>query len=89
MGKIAPECIKIYVSIASSCLREEGKDRPAMGEVEVGLEHALQLKEIADAAREEGEYDCPIDELTCNNSPIEMNRYGRSASDSTELSEDE
>ena len=30
MGKIAPECFKIYVSIASSCVREEGKDRPAL-----------------------------------------------------------
>ena len=60
MGKIAPECFKIYVGIAYSCVREEGKDRPAMGEVEVGLEHALLLQESADAAREEGEYDYPI-----------------------------
>ena len=75
-GKIAPECFKIYIGIASSCVRGEGKDRPAMGEVEVGLEHALQLQESADAAREEGEYDYPIDELTCNDSSIEMNRYG-------------
>ena len=43
MGKIAPECFKIYVGIASSCVRDEGKDRPAMGEVEVGLEHAMEL----------------------------------------------
>nr|XP_023921483.1 receptor-like protein kinase FERONIA [Quercus suber] len=90
MGKIAPECFKIYVGIASSCVRIEGKDRPAMGEVEVGLEHALQLQESADAAREEGEYDYPIDELTCSDSPIqhEMNRYNRftslSGSDITE-----
>lgn len=76
MGKIAPECFKIYVGIVSSCLRGEGKDRPAMGEVEVGLEHALQLQESADAAREEGEYDYPIDELTCSDSPIEPIRYG-------------
>nr|POF07456.1 receptor-like protein kinase anxur2 [Quercus suber] len=65
MGKIAPECFKIYVDIASSCLRDEGKDRPAMGEVEVGLEHALELQESADAARKDGEYDYPIHELTC------------------------
>ncbi|KAF3952654.1 hypothetical protein CMV_021813 [Castanea mollissima] len=75
MGKIAPECFKIYVGIASSCVRGEGKDRPAMGEVEVGLEHALQLQESADAAREEGEYDYPIDELTCSDSPIGMYRF--------------
>ena len=83
MGKIAPECFKIYVGIASSCVRDEGEDRPAMGEVEVGLEHALQLQESADAAREEGEYDYPIDELTCSDSPIWVNRYGRGASPST------
>ncbi|XP_023913520.1 receptor-like protein kinase FERONIA [Quercus suber] len=75
MGKIAPECFKIYIGIASSCVREEGKDRPAMGEVEVGLEHALQLQESADAAREEGEYDYPINELTCSDSPIENEMY--------------
>ena len=89
-GKIAPECFKIYVGIASSCMREEGKDRLAMGEVEVGLEHALQLQESTDAAREEGEYDYPIDELTCSDSPIEMYRYSRrtslSDSDITEIS---
>ena len=94
MGKIAPECFKIYVDIASSCVRKKEKDRPTIGEVEVEIEHALQLQESADAARKDGEYDYPIDRLTCNDSPgesspIEMNRYGRSASDSTELPEDE
>ncbi|XP_030970500.1 receptor-like protein kinase ANXUR2 [Quercus lobata] len=94
MGKIAPECFKIYVDIASSCVRKKEKDRPTIGEVEVEIEHALQLQESADAARKDGEYDYPIDGLTCNDfpgesSPIEMNRYGKNASDSTELSEDE
>ena len=72
---------------------------------EVGLEHALELQESAAVAMKDGEYDYPIDELTCNESPgeslaIEMNRYGRSASpstvdnffgdsDSTEFSKDE
>ena len=89
-GKIAPECFKIYVGIASSCVRREGKDRPAMGEVEVGLEHALQLQESADAAREEGEYDYPIDELTCSDSPIEMyRRTSFSDSDTTEISDND
>ncbi|XP_050287929.1 receptor-like protein kinase FERONIA [Quercus robur] len=84
MGKIAPLCFKIYFGIASSCVRMEGKDRPAMGEVEVGLERALQLQENADAAREEGEYDYPIDELTCSDSPIFENSF--SDSDNTEFS---
>ena len=90
MGKIAPECFKIYVGIASSCVRGEGKDRPAMGEVEVGLEHALQLQESADSAREEGEYDYPIDELTCSDSPIGMyRRTSFSDSDTTEISDND
>ena len=75
MGKTARECFKIYVGIVSSCVRDEGKDRPVMGKVEVGLKHALQLQESADAAREEGEYDYPIDELTWSDSPIVMDRY--------------
>ena len=50
IGKIAPECFKIYVDIATSCLREDNLERPAIGEVEVGLEHALELQEYADAA---------------------------------------
>ena len=54
MGKIAPECFKIYVDIATSCVRNEGKDRPTIGEVEVGLEHALQLQQSADAERKDG-----------------------------------
>uniref|UniRef100_A0A7N2R587 Protein kinase domain-containing protein n=1 Tax=Quercus lobata TaxID=97700 RepID=A0A7N2R587_QUELO len=90
MGKIAPECFKIYFDIAISCVRNKGEDRPAMGEVELILEHALQLQESADAAREEGEYDYPIDELTCSDSPIGMYRDNRFASltdsDTTEFS---
>ena len=35
-------------------MRNEGKDRPTIGEVEVGLEHALQLQQSADAERKDG-----------------------------------
>ena len=66
MGKIAPDCFNIYMDIATSCVQIEGKDRPIMNEVEVGLERALELKESADAASKDGEYYCPIDEYTCN-----------------------
>ncbi|XP_075664793.1 receptor-like protein kinase FERONIA [Castanea sativa] len=54
MGKIAPECFKIYLDIATSCVRNDGKDRPTIGEVEIGLEHALQLQQSADAERKDG-----------------------------------
>ncbi|XP_050287936.1 receptor-like protein kinase FERONIA [Quercus robur] len=54
IGKIAPECFKIYVDIATSCVRNEGKDRPTIGEVEAGLEHSLRLQQSADAERKDG-----------------------------------
>ncbi|XP_030970506.1 receptor-like protein kinase FERONIA [Quercus lobata] len=49
-GKIAPECFKIYVNIATSCLQLNDMKRPTISEVDVGLEHALELQECADAA---------------------------------------
>ena len=73
MGKIAPECFKIYVDIAISCVRNEGEARPTMGEVELILEHALELQQSADAAMKDvnptGDVCIyPIDEYTCNDS---------------------
>uniref|UniRef100_A0A7N2LS93 Protein kinase domain-containing protein n=1 Tax=Quercus lobata TaxID=97700 RepID=A0A7N2LS93_QUELO len=62
----APECFNIYMDIATSWVQNEGKDRPTMNEVEVGLKHALELQESADAESKDGEYYCPIDEYTCN-----------------------
>ena len=50
LGKIAPECLKIYVDTAISCVGNKGEARPAMGEVELILEHALELQQSADAA---------------------------------------
>ena len=34
MGKVAPECFKLYINIVTSCVRNKGKDHPAIGEVE-------------------------------------------------------
>ena len=53
MGKIALECFKIYLDIATSCVQNEGKDRPTISEVEVCFEHALQLQQSADAERKD------------------------------------
>ena len=50
IGKIAPECFKIYVNLATSCVREDNMERPTIGEVEVGLEHTLEVQECADAS---------------------------------------
>ncbi|KAL1072768.1 hypothetical protein V6Z11_D11G175800 [Gossypium hirsutum] len=48
-GRIAPECLNKYLEIASSCVHTKGNLRPAMGEVEVTLELALELQERADS----------------------------------------
>jgi serine/threonine protein kinase len=73
-GKIAPECFKIYMDIATSCLRRKGTQRPTICEVEVGLEHALQMQESADLDPGIGgahQYMYPILEYTRTDSPPE------------------
>ncbi|XVF81742.1 hypothetical protein PTKIN_Ptkin15bG0180500 [Pterospermum kingtungense] len=47
-GRIAEACFKKYMEIACSCVHYNGNERPAMGEVEVTLELALELQEKAD-----------------------------------------
>ncbi|KAK9035044.1 hypothetical protein V6N11_077095 [Hibiscus sabdariffa] len=48
-GRIAPQCLDKYLEIAISCVHRIGNERPAMGEVEVTLELALELQGRADA----------------------------------------
>nr|XP_023922753.1 receptor-like protein kinase FERONIA [Quercus suber] len=62
IGRVAPECFKIYVNIVTSCLREDDMERPSIGEVEVGLEHALELQECADAAMRKDDVDAGSDQ---------------------------
>ena len=73
MGKITPECFKVYIDIATTCVRRGAKHRPNIGEVQAGLEHALEIQESADAAIKDvdptGDYNYPIDEYICNDSP--------------------
>ncbi|KAK9292687.1 hypothetical protein L1049_020666 [Liquidambar formosana] len=54
-GKIAPVCLKEFLTIAKSCVRQTGIERPMMGDVVEGLEFALRLQESADAANEEND----------------------------------
>ncbi len=73
-GKVAPECFNIYMDIATSCLRRKGTQRPTICEVEVGLEHALQMQESADLDPGIGgahQYMYPILECTSTDSPPE------------------
>ncbi|KAI9079571.1 hypothetical protein K1719_038475 [Acacia pycnantha] len=49
VGEIEVECWKLYMNIIECCLSEDPNERPDMGDVEVQLEHILQLQEEADA----------------------------------------
>ncbi|XP_057744847.1 receptor-like protein kinase FERONIA [Arachis stenosperma] len=51
-SKIDPSCWNLFVDIAHRCLVVDGRERSDMGEVEVELEHALQLQEEADSKYE-------------------------------------
>ena len=89
MGKIAPECFMVYVDIATSCVQNQAERRPTMGEVQVCLEHALELQHSADAAT--GDCNYCFDEYTCNASsgdasPIDM--VWETASESTTSAEE-
>uniref|UniRef100_A0A2N9H5S3 Malectin-like domain-containing protein n=1 Tax=Fagus sylvatica TaxID=28930 RepID=A0A2N9H5S3_FAGSY len=62
------------MDIATSCVRDMGTQRPTIGEVEVGLEHALELQESADMDPGIGggdQYMYPILEYTGTDSPPE------------------
>ena len=48
-GKIAPLCFKMFMQIAESCTRDQGIQRPPMGDVVEKLKLALVLQENADA----------------------------------------
>ena len=52
-GKIAPECFKLYMEVAESCVRDQGIQRPKMNDVMEKLEFAIELQQNADAAQEE------------------------------------
>ncbi|KAL3346651.1 hypothetical protein AABB24_025209 [Solanum stoloniferum] len=47
-GQIASECLSKFAELAYHCLREQGVERPSMGDVVRSLEFALQLQDGAD-----------------------------------------
>ena len=51
-GKIAPECFKVYVEVAESCVRDHGIQRPTMNDVMERLEFASDLQQNADVEQE-------------------------------------
>ncbi|XP_022759137.1 receptor-like protein kinase FERONIA [Durio zibethinus] len=52
IGKIAPECFKVYVEIAENCIAEMGVNRPSMNDVMEKLGFAIELQEAADLEKE-------------------------------------
>ncbi|KAG2710909.1 hypothetical protein I3760_04G051700 [Carya illinoinensis] len=51
-GKIDPECFKVYVEIAVTCVQDKGIQRPTIVDVMEKLELALELQEKADSEGE-------------------------------------
>ncbi|XP_040930124.1 receptor-like protein kinase FERONIA [Gossypium hirsutum] len=49
IGKIAPECFKVFVEIAESCIADVGTDRPSMNDVMERLGFTIELQKAADA----------------------------------------
>ncbi|KAE8730481.1 Receptor-like protein kinase FERONIA [Hibiscus syriacus] len=47
-GKIAAECLRVFVEIAKNCLHDVGVERPKMSDVAGMLEFALELQETAE-----------------------------------------
>jgi hypothetical protein len=45
MRLIALPCLEVFMDIAKRCLKSDPNERPAMGEIEVELEHALAVQE--------------------------------------------
>ena len=52
IGKIAPECFKVFVEIAENCTEELGVNRPSMNDVMEKLGFAIELQEAADLEKE-------------------------------------
>ncbi|XWS30903.1 hypothetical protein CRYUN_Cryun23aG0031300 [Craigia yunnanensis] len=52
IGKIAPECFKVFVEIAANCIAEVGVNRPSMKDVMEKLGFAIELQEAADVEKE-------------------------------------
>ncbi|KAK8346360.1 hypothetical protein V6Z12_A07G209200 [Gossypium hirsutum] len=49
IGKIAPECFKVFVEIAESCITDVGTDKPSMNGVMERFGIAIELQMAADA----------------------------------------
>ncbi|XVE72329.1 hypothetical protein DITRI_Ditri11bG0030900 [Diplodiscus trichospermus] len=51
VGKIAPDCFRVFVKIAENCIAEIGANRPSMNDVMEKLAFAIELQEAADVEK--------------------------------------
>ncbi|OMP11307.1 hypothetical protein COLO4_03898 [Corchorus olitorius] len=75
-GGIAPECFKIFVGIALSCISDLRNNRPDIGEVEATLELALELQIEADSEMERihphGHGECRYEDVIFSSSAFDI-----------------
>ncbi|XP_059658441.1 receptor-like protein kinase FERONIA [Cornus florida] len=79
-GQIAPECLRNIGEIASSCLLDQGIQRPGMADVLWSLEFALKLQESAEKGRNYNELENKWISLYSNDS-VSVNMPGDVFSD--------
>ncbi|KAL0002260.1 hypothetical protein SO802_016041 [Lithocarpus litseifolius] len=60
-NKIASECLKVYMELAESCVRDHGIERPTMNDVMEKLEFAFELQENAEV---EATKDTDLEEVS-------------------------
>ncbi|XP_023906325.1 receptor-like protein kinase FERONIA [Quercus suber] len=75
MNKIVPECLKVYVELAESCICDHGIQRPTMNDVMEKLEFALELQEQAEATKDIGSKVVSFRVANANGAPWYNNFY--------------
>jgi serine/threonine protein kinase len=68
-NKMVPECLKVYVELAESCIRDQGIHRPTMNDVMEKLEFALELQENADKAKDTDSEEVSLIHLAVTSTP--------------------
>ncbi|KAL0012657.1 hypothetical protein SO802_007765 [Lithocarpus litseifolius] len=74
-NKIVPECLKVYVELAKSCICDQGIQRPTMNDVMEKLEFALKLQEQAEATKDTDSEVESFHVATTNGAPWYSNFY--------------
>ncbi|KAL4628814.1 hypothetical protein ACB092_05G265300 [Castanea dentata] len=74
-NKIVPECLKVYVELAESCICDHGIQRPKMNDVMEKLEFALELQEQAEATKDTDSEVVSFCVATANGAPWYNNFY--------------